>query len=72
MVKFCVPINIKYVCRFSFLAHCVCNRCVGKSMDPPGPILSKNWGVRTPSTPLWMRLWENWRLCVIMTALTTY
>ena len=41
-----MPINIKYICHFSFLAHCVCNRCC-KNMDP----LSKNWGSGPPQLP---------------------
>jgi len=34
-----VYLNQKYIglCRFNFLAHCVCNRCVAKTWPPPGP-----------------------------------
>jgi len=47
-VKFCLPKQkvpyIIFICRFyTFLAHCVCNRCVAKR-GPPGPLLSKNCG----------------------------
>ena len=40
-----------YKCRFSFLAHCVCNRCVAKTWTP----LDSNWGVRTDPLNPWMK-----------------
>ena len=55
-----VCLNKKYTYNAALVSLCtVFVTDMLQNMDPPGPLLSKNWGVRTPSIPLWMRLWHH-------------
>jgi len=53
-VKFCVPKQKVYNVVFVSLRTVFVTDVLQKH-GPPGPLLSKNWGIQTPHS-LWMRL----------------